>query len=147
IVSQEPNLHILTAGVIPSNPLAVLESQLITSLLQASEKAYDYIIIDSPPILGFVDAITIGRAADGVLLVMRPGMANTENIRTTKTMLAQSQQNVLGLVANGINVKGKSEHYFYNNNQAFTPSEKQTNFTNLPSSKAIDDSANVNGRL
>lgn len=147
IVSQEPNLHILTAGVIPFNPLAVLESQLITSLLQASEKAYDYIIIDSPPILGLVDAVTIGRAADGVLLVMRPGMANADNIRATKTMLAQSQQNVIGLVANGINVKGPTDHYFYNN-QGYTPSEKQMNFANnRQNGKAISDTANANGRV
>ncbi|MDV3347643.1 polysaccharide biosynthesis tyrosine autokinase [Leptolyngbyaceae cyanobacterium CCMR0082] len=146
IVSQEPNLHILTAGVIPFNPLAVLESQLITSLLQASEKAYDYIIIDSPPILGLVDAITIGRATDGVLLVMRPGMANAENIRATKTMLAQSKQNVLGLVANGINVKGNTDRYFYNN-QDYTPIERQANFVNVPNSQSVSDPANVNGRL
>ena len=146
IVSQEPNLHILTAGVIPFNPLAVLESQLITSLLQASEKAYDYIIIDSPPILGLVDAITIGRATDGVLLVMRPGMANADNIRATKKMLAQSQQNVLGLVANGINVKGNSDRYFYKN-QTYTPNQQQANFANVPNGKTISDPANVNGRL
>ncbi|MEM8613740.1 MAG: polysaccharide biosynthesis tyrosine autokinase [Cyanobacteria bacterium P01_H01_bin.105] len=146
IVSQEPNLHILTAGVIPFNPLAVLESQLISSLLQASEKAYDYIIIDSPPILGLVDAVTIGRATDGVLLVMRPGMANADNIRATKAMLAQSQQNVLGLVANGINVKGKTDHYFYNN-QGNKPSDRHTNFIDVPNAKTVSDPANVNGRL
>ena len=143
IISQEPNLHILPAGVIPSNPLAVLESNLITSLLEASEKAYDYIIIDSPPILGLVDAVTIGRATDGVLLVMRPGMANADNIRATKAMLAQSQQNILGLVANGINVKGNPDHYFYGN-QGYTPSEKQMKFAHASSNGAITNSAKAN---
>ncbi|MGD1951838.1 MAG: GumC family protein [Leptolyngbyaceae cyanobacterium] len=147
IVPQEPNLHILTAGVIPFNPLAVLESQLITSLLQASEKAYDYIIIDSPPILGLVDAVTIGRATDGVLLVMRPGMANADNIRATKKMLAQSQQNVLGLVANGINVKGNSDRYFYNNQTHRVSEPQQPNFSNVANGQTVSNSANVNGRL
>ncbi|MEM1252267.1 MAG: polysaccharide biosynthesis tyrosine autokinase [Cyanobacteria bacterium P01_H01_bin.21] len=147
IVPQEPNLHILTAGVIPFNPLAVLESQLITSLLQASEKAYDYIIIDSPPILGLVDAVTIGRATDGVLLVMRPGMANADNIRATKKMLAQSQQNVLGLVANGINVKGNSDRYFYNNQTHRVSEPQQPNFSNVSNGQTVSNSANVNGRL
>ena len=147
IVPQEPNLHILTAGVIPFNPLAVLESQLITSLLQASEKAYDYIIIDSPPILGLVDAVTIGRATDGVLLVMRPGMANADNIRATKKMLAQSQQNVLGLVANGINVKGNSDRYFYNNQTPRVNEQPQPQFSNVSNGQTVSNSANVNGRL
>ncbi|MEA5466985.1 tyrosine-protein kinase family protein, partial [Leptothoe sp. PORK10 BA2] len=142
IVLQEPNLHVLPAGIIPSNPLAILESQHIAPLLNACEKAYDYIIIDTPPILGLADALTIGRATDGILLVMRPGKADADSIFATKTMLSQSQQKVLGLVANGIDVKGRPDHYF---------SKKQDYYLlNNRSSQVMDSSNNthdVNGQV
>lgn len=136
IVLQEPNLHILPAGVIPSNPLAVLESQHIAPLIETCKKAYDYVIIDTPPILGLSDTLTIGHTTDGLLLVMRPGMAEADNIRATKTLLNQSQQQVLGLVANGIHVKGRPDHYF-SKNQDYVPKKKPNN--------VIAMSSNTNG--
>ena len=130
IVVKEPNLHILPAGIIPFDPLAILGSEYITSLIQACEKTYNYVIIDTPPIIGLSDTLTIGHATDGVMLVMRPGMADAESIRTTKAMLTQSRQQVLGLVANGINVKGKTDHYF-SKNQAYV-SVNSTQLADVP---------------
>lgn len=125
IVVKEPNLHILPAGIIPFDPLAILGSEYMVSLIQACEKTYNYVIIDTPPIIGLSDTLTIGHTTDGVLLVMRPGMADADSIRTTKAMLTQSRQKVLGLVANGINVKGKTDHYFSQNQAYVAVNSKQ----------------------
>ena len=147
IVLQEPNLHVLPAGIIPSNPLAILESQHIAPLLQACEKAYDYIIIDTPPILGLADTLTIGRATDGILLVMRPGQADADSIRATKNMLSQSQQPVLGLVANGIDVKGTPDHYF-TKNQNYAPQKNSARFTSVANnSHDVNSQVNANSHL
>ncbi|MEA5467097.1 tyrosine-protein kinase family protein, partial [Leptothoe sp. PORK10 BA2] len=146
IVLQEPNLHVLPTGIIPSNPLAILESQHIAPLLKACEKAYDYIIIDTPPILGLADALTIGRETDGILLVMRPGRADADSIFATKTMLSQSQQKVLGLVANGIDVKGRPDHYF-SKNQDYVLNQNSAKFMHVSSdSHDVNSQVNANSR-
>ncbi|MEM6253486.1 MAG: polysaccharide biosynthesis tyrosine autokinase [Cyanobacteria bacterium P01_D01_bin.156] len=145
IVVKEPNFHILPAGVIPLDPLAILGSEYMTSLIQACEQTYNYVIIDTPPIIGLSDSLTIGHATDGILLVMRPGMADAESIRTTKAMLTQARQQVLGLVANGINVKGKTDHYF-SQNQAYVP-VTASQLADAPSSFNNSHAVNANHRV
>ncbi|MEM9164809.1 MAG: polysaccharide biosynthesis tyrosine autokinase, partial [Cyanobacteria bacterium P01_F01_bin.4] len=143
IIRKEPNLHVLPVGVIPPNPLAILESKQISALLRECEKVYDYIIVDTPAILGLADTLTLGRVTDGMLVVMQPGMVDFDSINEARTLLSQSQQKVLGLVANGIKVKSKSDRYFYYN-QEYVISQNQENLLGL--SSAMSDTANVNGQ-
>ncbi|NEP17594.1 MAG: CpsD/CapB family tyrosine-protein kinase [Leptolyngbya sp. SIO4C1] len=117
IFAKEPSLHVLPVGVIPPNPLAILESKQLAALLQECAKVYDYIIIDTPPVLGLADTLTLGRNTDGLLLVMQPGLVDIDSINATKTLITQSQQKVLGLVANGVKVTSKPDRYFYYNQE------------------------------
>ena len=144
IIQKEPNLHFLPAGVTPPNPLAILESQQMASLLQACEKAYDYVIIDTPPILGLADTITLGRMTDGLLLVMQPGMADVDSIRATKAQLAQSQQKVLGVVANAIDVRSQPDRHFYHNQEYAI---KQNEGSILGIAQGSPESVESNGRV
>ncbi|PZO21739.1 MAG: lipopolysaccharide biosynthesis protein [Leptolyngbya foveolarum] len=119
IVRQEPNLHLLPAGSIPPNPLAIIESKRMASMLEVFKQTYDYIIIDSPPLLGLADTLTLGRISDGVLLAMRPGVVDSGSIRAVKQLLGQSQskQRILGIVANGIDDRNGPERYFYHSQE------------------------------
>jgi len=143
IVLKEPNLHVLPAGVMPPNPLAILESQQMASLLRACEKAYDYVIVDTPAILGRADTLTIGRMTDGVLLVMQPGMADVDSIRSTKAMLAQTQQKVLGVVANAISVRSQPDQYFYHNQETVI-NQNEGNLLGI--SRTVPEMADSNSR-
>ncbi|MEO1619844.1 MAG: polysaccharide biosynthesis tyrosine autokinase [Cyanobacteria bacterium J06632_3] len=122
IVLRGPNLHVLPVGSVPPNPLAILESKQVAALLKACEKAYDYIIIDTPALLGLADTLTIGRLTDGLLVVMQPGRVDVDSIKAAKSMLVQSNQKVLGLVANGVTVQSTTDRYFYHR-QEFMPDE------------------------
>lgn len=143
IVRNEPNLHVLPAGVIPPNPLALLESQQMSALLRKCEQTYDYIIVDTPAIAGLTDTLTLARSTDGVLLVMQVGLTDVNSIVQTKAMLLQSQQKVLGIVANGIRVKSKPDHYFYYN-QEYIISQNQENLLGL--SKMSDRASSASDR-
>lgn len=113
IVLRGPNLHVLPVGSVPPNPLAILESKQVSALIKACEKAYDYIVIDTPALLGLADTLTIGKLTDGLLVVMQPGRVDMDSIQAAKLMLENANQNVLGLVANGVTVQSKTDRYFY----------------------------------
>jgi polysaccharide biosynthesis transport protein len=109
------NLSVLTAGVIPPNPQALLDSESMNALIQALSQHYDYIIFDTPPLAGTADAAVLGKMADGVLVVVRPSVADSASALAAKTLLMRSEANVLGIVANGVNIKHESDRYFYYN--------------------------------
>ncbi len=95
------NLDVITAGITPDNPLALLNSRQMASLVQSFSRQYDFVIIDSPPLSCEPEALALGKITDGILLVVRPGVVDFNSALTAKEMLAQSKQNVLGMIING----------------------------------------------
>ncbi|MBF2005397.1 MAG: polysaccharide biosynthesis tyrosine autokinase [Chlorogloeopsis fritschii C42_A2020_084] len=108
-----PNLYVLPSGVIPPNPLALLDSQRMTALVTIFARSYDCVIFDTPPLAGTADVSVLGKLVDGLLLVVRPGVVNAANANAAKEFLTQSGQKVLGMVINGVNVKNEPDSYFY----------------------------------
>lgn len=100
IAEVMPNLDVLVAGVLPPNPAALLDSQRMTSLLQHFQNQYDYVILDTPALSGGASASIVGKMVDGLLLVVRPNVANSASVDYAKTLIEQSQQRVLGVVVN-----------------------------------------------
>lgn len=107
------NLDVLPSGIIPPNPLALLDSKRMASLIESFSQNYDFVIIDAPPLIVAADALTLGKMTDGVLLVARPGLIDSTRAVAAKELLERSSQNVLGLVVNGIIVENESDSYFY----------------------------------
>jgi Mrp family chromosome partitioning ATPase len=62
--------------------------------------------------------------SDGVLVVVRPGVADSASAAAAKSLLARSEPNILGLVANGVNMKHEPDSYFYYNSPREQMSEK-----------------------
>jgi polysaccharide biosynthesis transport protein len=117
-------LSVLTAGVVPPNPLALIDSERMAALIAMFADRYDYIIFDTPPLAGMADAAVLGKMVDGVLLVVQPGVVNTASANAAKSLLARSGPNVLGIVANGVNLKQEDSSYFYyTNDQSYREAE------------------------
>ncbi|MGP1383904.1 MAG: GumC family protein [Thainema sp.] len=110
------NLSVLTAGVIPPNPLALIDSERMASLIHMFATEYDYVLFDTSPLAGTADAAVLGKMADGVMLVVRPGVLDSASATAAKSLLSRSEPNVLGIVANGVNVKREPDSYFYYTN-------------------------------
>ncbi|MEH2247210.1 GumC family protein [Nostoc sp.] len=119
------NLDVLTAGVRPPNPLALLDSKRMASLIEnfSSQHNYDFVIIDAPPLLLAADALTLSQMTDGILLVARPGVIDSNSANAAQEMLERSNYNVLGLVVNGIIDKNESSSYLYHDHEYFKPRE------------------------
>jgi capsular exopolysaccharide synthesis family protein len=117
------HLDVLTAGVRPPNPLALLDSRRMASLINEFSSQYDYVIIDAPPALLAADALTLSQMSDGVLLVVRPGIIDSKSASAVRELLDRANHNVLGLVINGIIDKNESSNYFYHASHYFNPQE------------------------
>ncbi|MBE9179716.1 polysaccharide biosynthesis tyrosine autokinase [Oculatella sp. LEGE 06141] len=124
-------LHVLPSGVMPPNPVALLDSKRMASLIEYFSNTYDYVIIDTPPIAGCADALILGRMTDGLLLVMRPGVVDSASATAAKNLLAQSNQHVLGTVANGVDVRSEPDSYFYYTTE-YGASPEELQAANMP---------------
>jgi capsular exopolysaccharide synthesis family protein len=114
------NLDVLTAGTRPQNPLSCLESDQMKSLLKEVAGEYDFIIIDTPPVLVATDPLTVGNLTDGVLLVSRPGVIDASSARAAQEKLKMAKINVLGLIVNGVIAKNETEDHFASAQDYFT---------------------------
>ncbi len=108
-----PNLTVITAGVMPPDPISLLESESMRQILQQFSQRYEYILFDSPPLVGMADAAMLGKLSSGVLLVARPGVVTYSSVAAAQDLLHRSGANVLGLVANGVNLKQEPDNFFY----------------------------------
>ncbi|AFZ26281.1 capsular exopolysaccharide biosynthesis protein [Cylindrospermum stagnale PCC 7417] len=107
------NLDVLTSGVVPPSPGSLLDSKRMASLIEIFSANYDFVIIDAPSLNVAADAATLGQMADGVLLVVRPGVVDSVNAAFAKEVLEKSGQNVLGQVVNGVIPKNEPYSYYY----------------------------------
>ncbi|MEO1427952.1 MAG: polysaccharide biosynthesis tyrosine autokinase [Cyanobacteria bacterium J06632_19] len=108
------NLDVITCGSVPPSPASLLDSKRMASLVESFRSYYDYVIIDAPSLNLAADAATLGQMADGVLLVVRPGVVDSVNAAFACEMLEKSGQNVLGQVVNGVVPKNERHiNYYY----------------------------------
>jgi polysaccharide biosynthesis transport protein len=102
------NLHVLTGGTVPPNPLVLMDSAAMAILVERFTEHYDFVVFDSPTVLGTADTTVLNRLVDGSLIVMRMGMVEVEQLKMMRQFLRQSGQRVLGVVVNGIDSNSKS---------------------------------------
>ena len=102
-------LDALTAGVIPPNPSELLGSEQMKNLLQRAKEQYDYVLIDTPPVMPVTDALIVSRFVDGMILVIASAEVKVEMARDVKNQLVNAGANILGVVLN----KVRSEHHGY----------------------------------
>ena len=102
-------LDALTSGVIPPNPSELLGSERMQNILQRAKEEYDYVLIDTPPVLPVTDSLVLGSMVDGLILVIDSGEVKVEMAREVKNQLVHSGANILGVVLN----KVRSEHHGY----------------------------------
>ncbi len=107
------NLDVMTCGAVPPSPASLLDSKRMASLIESFRSYYDYVIIDAPSLNLAADAATLGQMADGVLLVVRPGVVDSVNAAFACEMLEKSGQNVLGQVVNGVVPKNERHINYY----------------------------------
>lgn len=93
------NIDVLTAGVEPADPVKLLNSQRMEELITLFESKYDVVLLDTPPVLGIVDAVQTASLSSGTVLIGRLDRVTQSDL--TQTIDTLSKLNLLGIVANG----------------------------------------------
>jgi capsular exopolysaccharide synthesis family protein len=102
-------LWILPAGSAPQNPLELMQSGKLPSLMEQLESWFDWIVIDSPPVLPLADASIWSRLSDGILLVTRKGI--TEKQQLQRGIEAIERSKLLGALVNSSSNVAHSDYY------------------------------------
>ncbi len=109
---QDTNIHLLSSGAIPPNPAELLGSYQMKRLLDIAGEAFNYIVIDSPPVASFTDGVIISSLVDGVLLVVHGGKTSRQVVKRTRQMLQEIGAKIIGVVLNKAEVRS-DDHYYY----------------------------------
>ncbi len=110
------NLVVIPAGKAVQNPMELLSSDKMESLIKELKQRYvdRYVIIDTPPILSFAEAISIGAYVDGVVFVIKERGPQKKDVENALTMIKDLR--ILGFILNGSNTISTSG---YNNQPSY----------------------------
>ncbi|MFC1592677.1 CpsD/CapB family tyrosine-protein kinase [Candidatus Omnitrophota bacterium] len=92
------NLTVLTCGEVPNNPSELLGSRRMRRLVEELKSRFDYIILDSPPIIHFTDASILGAQSDGVMMVVQAEKTQERIVRSAQEVLRQAQAKLIGFI-------------------------------------------------
>jgi len=109
------NLSVVPCGPIPPNPAELLSSPLAAGLLGRLRGEFEYVILDSPPLLSVADARTLSTLSDAVVLVVRAYETPYDAVRRARSLLYDAGARILGVALNDVNVRkgGYGYGYYY----------------------------------
>lgn len=93
-------LDVLTSGPTPPNPVALLDSAKMSLLVQEWRQAYDYVLVDTPPVVGVTDAQTVAPKLDRMVLVAGVERATRSSLSEGIEVLERSRCNMAGMIVN-----------------------------------------------
>lgn len=108
-------LHVLAAGSAPPNPSELLGSVQMAKLLRELRARYDYVVVDTPPVLPVADAVILSRQVDGALVVANVTRAHRRHLSEAIRTIEQVDGRILGIVLN--QVRREEETYRYDGQQ------------------------------
>lgn len=105
------NLFLMPAGTAVKNPLELMNLREVKTLFQELPKFFNWVILDSPPLLFSADANLLGTLTDGTILVVRIGNTTIDTVH--RAMQSLCENNVLGIVVNGARAGELYSKYTY----------------------------------
>jgi capsular exopolysaccharide synthesis family protein len=103
--------HLLPAGEPLRNPTELLQTSAFGHILQKVSPCFDWILIDSPPVIPLTDPISLQQDSDATLLVVRADQTPREAIEQTIALLGK--KNIVGIVLNGADSSNQRFSQYY----------------------------------
>lgn len=155
IPGAEESFHVIAAGQNPPNPVELLSSVRMEKILQSLRGAYDYVVLDLPPVGEVSDALAVANMVDGMLLVVRQDYCTTPALSGCIEQFEFIKSKILGLVFNCTNDsrgaygykkaykynRAATEGHRYEGAYADTRVRNRGRFVNEPQSREAADTA------
>ena len=127
--TEVPNMDVICAGAIPSNPSELAGSKRMRQFLQEVGKRYDRVFLDCPPVSAVSDPLVIAAQADGAIFVTKFNKIRREHARKSIQRLEDAGVRILGVALNDIDFEGKDSYYYsyyYYQNRYYSSHYKST---------------------
>jgi polysaccharide biosynthesis transport protein len=112
--TQVEGLSILTSGSLPPNPTELLGSDRMKKILAEIAASFDFIVIDSPPVLPVSDSVLLSTIVDGVVVVVNSANTAKQQIRVACARLKYARSKIFGIVLNKVNLQSPEYKYYKN---------------------------------
>lgn len=107
------SLSLMTSGPIPPNPSELLSSAAMRHLLADMRRDFEIVVLDTPPVVAYTDAVALAQHVDGTIYVVRAGHASRKADLKGQERLKQVDARVLGVVLNSVGMEDDVYSYYY----------------------------------
>jgi len=111
--TKTENLSVLPSGKLPHNPSELIGSNGTTFLMGLLRKKFDFIILDSPPVLPATDGMLMAPRTDGTILVVKSGNTERKVIKEVMENFKNAQLPILGTILNFVDLKKEGYYRYY----------------------------------
>jgi capsular exopolysaccharide synthesis family protein len=120
--TEVSNLQLITSGPPPANPIELLTSERMDTLVAYLKRSFDFVLLDAPPLLAVSDAMAMGPMVDAIILVVRGGQTPISAMKQAKQKLESHKLRCLGVILNGVDLVEQdgyyaSQYYQYSKNE------------------------------
>jgi capsular exopolysaccharide synthesis family protein len=119
------NLYVLACGPVPPNPAELLSSERMRTLLEEAKAEYQFVLVDSPPLLNVADSRILATMVEGVVLVVKGGTTPRELAQRAQTYARDVGANLIGVVLNNLDVRSGDDYYYRYYHYEYYGSEEQ----------------------
>ena len=105
------NLHLVTSGPLPANPIELLTSERMDGLVAYLKRNYSFVLFDAPPVLAVSDALAMGPMMDAIILVARGGQTPIPALKQARQKLDAHKLKSLGIILNGVDLLEQDGYY------------------------------------
>ena len=120
-------LDVLCCGPIPPNPAELLFSDRMRNLLRETSAEYDFVVLDSAPLLNVADSRILSSMAEGLVMVVKGGATPRELVQRAYAYVHDVGAHVIGVVLNNLDV-GSGDYYYYRyyHSDEYGPQDKKS---------------------
>jgi capsular exopolysaccharide synthesis family protein len=110
--TREPNLFVIAAGRMPPNPSELLASERMQHFIANLQSGpFDWVIVDTPPVLAVTDAVLVARIVSGVVFVIGSEMTRRVHAERAIEVLMSGRPKSIGAVLNRVNFERNKYYY------------------------------------
>jgi capsular exopolysaccharide synthesis family protein len=107
------NVAVLVAGSIPPNPSQLINSGTMRDLIETCEREFDFVVIDSGPVLSVADTLVLSHTCGGVLLIARCGRTTRRAFAQALAALHNADPRLIGTALTRVPSRGATRRYHY----------------------------------